>query len=114
LFSTNPTSNGLGLNPALRGDRPTKNLANDGTTPGLCENATEETVYTLWLNFEFCQFGVRRTAYDGGLRLGRNFEVYVFLGVGGEKYVVLLRNRVKHLSNWPVIGSSGCIVTTIQ
>jgi len=53
FFSTNPTSNGLGLNPALRGDRPAKYLASDGMTPALCENATEERNYTLWLNFEF-------------------------------------------------------------
>jgi len=54
FFSTNPTSNCLGLNPVLRGDRPAKNLASDGMTPGLCENATEERNYILWLNFEFC------------------------------------------------------------
>jgi len=54
LFSTNPTSNGLGLNPGLRGDRSAKNLASDGMTPGLTEFATEERNYTLWLNFEFC------------------------------------------------------------
>ena len=54
LFSTNPTSNGLGLNPALRGDRPAKNFARDGMAPGLSEDATEERSYTLWPNFEFC------------------------------------------------------------
>ena len=35
-------------------------------------------------------------------------------GVGEEEHAVLLRSLVKHLWNWPVIGSSGCIVTTIQ
>jgi hypothetical protein len=54
LFSTNPTSNGLGLNSCLRGDRPAKNLASDGMTPGLSDYAAEERNYTLWLNFEFC------------------------------------------------------------
>jgi len=49
--------------------------------------------------------------------LGGNLEVYVFFwggGSGGEKHAVLLLNRVKHLSNWPVIVSSGCIMTTVQ
>jgi len=32
----------------------------------------------------------------------------------GKKHAVLLRNLLKHLSNWPVMESSGCIVTTIQ
>ena len=54
LFSTNPTSNALAMNPALRVDRPAKNLASDGMTLGLCENATEERNNTMWLNFEFC------------------------------------------------------------
>jgi len=53
-------------------------------TPGLSEYATEERNYILWLNFEFCEFGVCKTAYDGGLRSGGNLEVYVFLG-GGRK-----------------------------
>ena len=119
LFSTNPTSNGLGLNPVHRGDRPANNLASDCTTPGLFEYAAGERKCKFWLNFEFYEFAVCRTAYDeilikfGGLRLGGNFEVY--LGEGGqEKHALQLRNFVKHLSNWPVIGSSGCTVTNIQ
>ena len=88
-----------------------KNLASDGMTPGLSEHATKERNCTLWLDFR-----VWRNAYDGGLRLGGNFEVNVVGGGwwGEEKHVVLLLNLVKHLSNWPVVGSSGCIVTTIQ
>jgi hypothetical protein len=38
-------------------------------------------------------------------------------GVGGgweEKLAELLQNLEKHLSIWPVIGSSRCIVTTVQ
>jgi len=36
-------------------------------------------------------------------------------GAGGEeKHAVLLLNFVKHLSNWPVIGSAGCRVTTVK
>ena len=58
LFSTNPTSNDLGLNPGLRGDRPANNLANGSTTPGLFDYAAEERNYIFWLNFEFCDFAV--------------------------------------------------------
>jgi len=45
------------------------------------------------------------------------FLVFFFFfwgGGGGEKHAVLLLNLVKHLPNCPVIGSSGCIMTTIQ
>jgi len=42
------------------------------------------------------------------------FKFYVFWGGGVENHAVLLLNVVKHLSNWAVIGSSGCIVTTVQ
>jgi len=44
-------------------------------------------------------------------------KLMFFWGVGGEeeeKHAVLLQNLVKYLSNWPVIGSSECIVTTVQ
>ena len=118
LFSTNPTSNGLRLNPGLCNDSPANNLASDSMTPGLFEYVAEERNYIFWLNFEFCEFAVWRTAYDevlitfGGLRLGGNVEVYVFFWGGGgeEKHAEQIQNLVKHLSNWPVVGSSGCTV----
>jgi hypothetical protein len=89
LFSTNPTSNGLGLNPGFRDDRPANNPpAMARPLDYVFEYATEKRTYIFWLNFELCEFVVWRTAYDevlitfGGLRLSGNFEVYVFLGVG--------------------------------
>jgi hypothetical protein len=93
LFSTNPTCNGLGFNPGLRGDRPENNLVIDGTAPGLFENAAQERNFTFWLNIEFCEFAVWRAAYDEGLitfeglRFGGNFEVYVW-GCGDKRSVL--------------------------
>ena len=95
----------------------------DGTAPGLYEYDAEERNYIFWLNNEFCDFAVWRAAYDevlitfGGLRFGGNFEVYV-CGCGYKRSVLCNNeNLVKYLLNltlnWPVIGSSGCIVTTI-
>jgi len=93
---------------------------NDGTAPGLFEYATEEINYTFRLNIEFCEFAVWRAAYDevlitfGGLSFGGNFDVYVWRGGEIRKKCVNNENLVKYLLNWPVIVSSGCIVTTIQ